>query len=240
MTPLPAKQKTSLHSKKKSNQGNYTPERGKMAITVLLIGKSGSGKSASLRNFKPEELDIINVEGKPLPFRNNFETINTDDYKSVAVAVKNSTKPSIVIDDAGYLITNQFMRGHSSAGSGNAIFTFYNNIADTFWKLITFIKGNGVSAEKIVYIFMHEDQNDFGQIKPKTIGKLLDEKVSIEGMFTIVLRSVYHDGGYYFRTKTDGLDVCKTPIGMFDSDEIPNDLKAVDVAIREYYGLTEG
>ena len=208
-----------------------------MGIPVLIIGKSGSGKSASLRNFQPEEVDIINVEGKPLPFRNNHTTINTDDYKEVAKAVKGSGKPSIVIDDAGYLITNSFMRGHSSTGAGNAIFSFYNDIADNFWKLITFIKGKGVAPDKVVYIMMHEDQNDFGQIKPKTLGKLLDDKVCIEGMFTIVLRSVMHDGAYYFRTRTDGLDVCKTPIGLFEAAEIDNDLKAVDVAIREYYGI---
>lgn len=208
-----------------------------MGIPVLIIGKSGSGKSASLRNFKPEEVDIINVEGKPLPFRNQHETINTDSYKEVAEAVKNSKKSSIVIDDAGYLITNQFMRGHSATGQGNAIFSFYNDIADMFWKLITFIKGNGVADDKIVYIMMHEDQNDFGQIKPKTLGKLLDDKVCIEGMFTIVLRSVFHDGKYFFRTKTDGLDVSKTPIGMFESAEIENDAKAVDDVIRDYYGL---
>ena len=208
-----------------------------MAIPVLIIGKSGSGKSASLRNFTPEEIDIINVEGKPLPFRNNHHTTNTDDYKKVAETVKRSEKPAIVIDDAGYLITNQFMRGHSASGTGNAIFSFYNNIADQFWKLITFVKGKGVSPEKIVYIIMHEDQNDFGQIRPKTLGKILDEKVCLEGMFTIVLRAVFHDGGYYFRTKTDGLDICKTPIGLFDQEEVENDLKAVDKAIRDYYGL---
>ena len=208
-----------------------------MGIPVLIIGKSGSGKSASLRNFKPEEIDIINVEGKPLPFRNTHKTINTDKYKEVAENVKRSEKQSIAIDDAGYLITNSFMRGHSAAGSGNSIFTFYNTIADDFWKLITFIKGKGVAPDKIVYIMMHEDQNDFGQIKPKTLGKMLDEKVCIEGMFTIVLRSVFHDGGYFFKTKTDGLDVCKTPIGMFENAEIENDVKAVATAIREYYGL---
>lgn len=208
-----------------------------MGIPVLIIGKSGSGKSASLRNFKPEEVDIINVEGKPLPFRNQHETINTDSYKEVAEAVKNSKKSSVVIDDAGYLITNQFMRGHSATGQGNAIFSFYNDIADMFWKLITFIKGNGVADDKIVYIMMHEDQNDFGQIKPKTLGKLLDDKVCIEGMFTLVLRSVFHDGKYFFRTRTDGLDVCKTPIGMFEAEEIENDAKAVDDVIRDYYGL---
>ena len=84
---------------------------------------------------------------------------------------------------------------------------------------------------------MHETKNDFGDIKPKSIGKLLDEKVTIEGMFTIVLRSVYHDGGYFFRTHTDGFDVAKSPINMFTEDEVDNDLAFVDEKIRNYYGL---
>ena len=209
-----------------------------MSIPVLIIGKSGTGKSASMRNFKKEEIDVINVESKPLPFRNDFETLNSDNYKDIARAIKNSKKNVVVVDDAGYLLTNNFMRGHASQGGGNAMFNFYNQLADDFWKLITFCKS--LDKDKIVYIVMHEQKNDFGDIKPKSIGKLLDEKVTIEGMFTIVLRSVYHDGGYYFRTHTDGFDVAKSPINMFTEDEVANDLKLVDATIREYYGLKEG
>ena len=117
------------------------------------------------------------------------------------------------------------------------MFNFYNQLADDFWKLITFCKS--LCKEKIIYIIMHEAKNDFGDIKPKSIGKLLDEKVTIEGMFTIVLRSVYHDGGYFFRTHTDGFDVAKSPIGMFKEDEIDNDMKLVDNMVRDYYGLVE-
>ena len=208
-----------------------------MSIPVLLIGKSGTGKSASMRNFKKEEIDVINVESKPLPFRNDFETLNSDNYKDIARAIKNSKKNVVVVDDAGYLLTNNFMRGHASQGGGNAMFNFYNQLADDFWKLITFCKS--LDKDKIVYIVMHEQKNDFGDIKPKSIGKLLDEKVTIEGMFTIVLRSVYHDGGYYFRTHTDGFDVAKSPINMFTEDEVDNDLAFVDKKIRNYYGLVE-
>jgi hypothetical protein len=93
--------------------------------------------------------------------------------------------------------------------------------------------------EKIVFVIMHEEQSDFGQLKPKTIGKILDEKVCIEGLFSIVLRSVYQDGNYWFKTKTDGNDVTKTPMELFNKDIIPNDLKAVTERIREYYGLAE-
>lgn len=207
-----------------------------MAIPVLIIGKSGSGKSASLRNFKEGEIGFINVLKKPLPFKNTFKKFESDDYKAIMNVLKVAKTNSIFIDDAGYLMTNQFMRGHSSAGSGNAIFTFYNTIGDNFWNLIQFIV-NELPSEKIIYLSMHEDKNDFGDIKPKSIGKMLDEKVCIEGMFSIVIRSMFEDNKYRFKLKSDGLDVCKTPIDMFNETFIENDLKIVDKTIREYYNI---
>lgn len=183
-----------------------------MAIPVLIIGKSGSGKSTSLRNFGEKELALVNVIKKPLPFRKKFEsTLETDDYKTIAESIYKTKKKAIVIDDSGYLITNQFMKNHSKAGGGNSVFNLYNDLADRFWNLIEFMK-NKVDQDKIVYFIMHEDKNDAGDIKPKTIGKLLDEKVCIEGMFTIVLRTDIEDGKYIFKTHTDGKDVTKTPI----------------------------
>lgn len=208
-----------------------------MGIPVMVIGKSGSGKSTSIRRFGEKELYLINVLKKPLPFKGKFESMfQTDEYPKVATALKKTPKTALVIDDAGYLITNQFMRGHSSAGGGNGVFTLYNEIGDRFWRLVEYVSQE-LSDEKIVYFMMHEDKADSGDVKPKTIGKLLDEKVCIEGMFTIVLRCISENGGHFFRTKTDGSDVTKTPIGMFEESEIENDLKAVDTIIREYYGL---
>ena len=209
-----------------------------MGIPVLILGRSGSGKSASLRNFQPGEVGIVNVLGKPLPFRNKLQAVQTDDYKKVYTAITKAKTDCIVIDDAGYLMTNQFMRGHSSTGAGNSIFTFYNDLGDQFWHLVRYVVEN-LPPQRIVYFMMHEDKNDFGDVKPKTIGKMLDEKVCVEGMFTIVLRAMLVNGKHVFRTQTDGIDVCKTPIGMFDVDEIDNDLKMVDNAIREYYYLNE-
>ena len=209
-----------------------------MGIPVLIIGKSGSGKSASLRNFQPGEVGIVNVLGKPLPFRNKLQAVQTDDYKKVYTAITKAKTDCIVIDDSGYLMTNQFMRGHSNTGAGNAIFMFYNDLGDQFWHLVRYVVEN-LPLKRVVYFMMHEDKNDFGDVKPKTIGKMLDEKVCVEGMFTIVLRSMLVNGKHVFRTQTDGMDVCKTPIGMFDTDEIDNDLKMVDNAIREYYYLNE-
>lgn len=207
-----------------------------MGIPVLLLGKSGSGKSASLRNFQPGEVGIINVLGKPLPFKGKLPSVVTDSYDMVYTVISKSKTDSIVIDDAGYLMTNQFMRGHASTGAGNAIFSFYNDLGDRFWSLVRFVVEQ-TPENKIVYFIMHEDKNDFGDIKPKTIGKMLDEKVCVEGMFTIVIRSVLSNGKHVFKTQTDGFDVCKTPIGMFEQSEIDNDLKLVDTTIREYYEL---
>jgi hypothetical protein len=207
-----------------------------MAIAVLLMGKSGSGKSTSLRNFKDEDIGLINVLNKPLPFKGKFTSIiATDSYEKIKAILSKATKKTLIIDDASYLLTNQFMKNHSSAGKGNGVFSLYNDIGDQFWRLIEFIKA--MPPEKVVVIIMHEEQSDLGQLKPKTIGKMLDEKVCVEGLFSIVLRSVYQDDNYWFRTKTDGNDVTKTPMDLFDKDLIPNDLSAVTKLIRNYYGI---
>lgn len=205
-----------------------------MGIPVLIVGRSGSGKSTSLRNC--QDFAVFNVLGKPLPFRNQPKTKVTDDYGVIIKGMKVCKAKSIVIDDAGYLMTNQFMRGHSANGGGNAIYGFYNSLADNFWGLVE--QARSLPPEKIVYIMMHTDTDDFGNLKPKTVGKLLDDKVSIEGMCTVVLRSVYADSKYVFLTnKEDDRDIEKSPLGMFEDREIDNDLKMVDNTIREYYGL---
>lgn len=143
---------------------------------------------------------------------------------------------SIVIDDAGYLITNMFMNGHSSRGKGDQIFTFYNEIGDHFWNLIQFISQR-VPADKIVYIMMHEETSDFGDIKPKTIGKMLDEKVCLEGMVTICLRCIIEGSKHLFVTQSANGAVSKSPMGMFEELTIDNDLAYVDQKIREYYEM---
>ena len=208
-----------------------------MGVPILLIGKSGSGKSASLRNFP--EAGVINVMGKPLPFKNAMKTYDSDDYQAVCEMLVRAKAKSIVIDDAGYLITNQFMRGHAVNGTGNAKFNFFDQLADNYWNMIQFIM-NAIPREKIVYVVMHEERNADGDYAPRvTGGKLLVEKVCIEGMFTIAIRSMFENGRYYFRVHSSGEDIAKTPMGMFDTDEIDNDLKLVDDKIREYYNFKE-
>lgn len=207
-----------------------------MAVPILIIGKSGTGKSTSMRNCAGNpDWNLIRVLNKPLPFKGKVDGWNTDDYQTVMKCLAQSKAKNVVLDDAGYLITNMFMSKHSSAGAGNGVFTLYNQIGDHFWNLIQYIVK--LPEDKIVYVIMHEDINDFGQIKPKTIGKLLDEKVCIEGMFTIVLRCIEESGKHLFVTQAADGAVSKSPMGMFDTLTIDNDLLLVEKAVREYYEI---
>lgn len=208
-----------------------------MAIPVMIMGRSGTGKSTSMRNcVDDKDWNLIKVLDKPLPFKGKIPAAVTDEYGTVMKTLSGSKAKSIVIDDAGYLITNYFMKNHSSKGQGNAIFTMYNTLADNFWNLVQFIS-NSLPQEKIVYIIMHEDSDDNGNVRPKTIGKLLDEKICLEGMFTIVLRCIEENNKHVFVTQSDAGAVSKSPIGMFEDLEIDNDLKIVDEAIRKYYEI---
>lgn len=206
-----------------------------MSIPVLIIGKSGSGKSASLRNLDPARVGLFNVLGKPLPFRGQFQQIQTDDPAQIAQRIQKGKREIYIVDDAGYLFTNNFMRGHSDKGKGSQKFDFYNDLADSFWRLINAITSAPGSAR--VYVMMHEDVSENGDVKPKTIGRLIDEKVCLEGMFTICLRAMLSNGKHVFRTQSNGLDTAKSPMGMFDDEEIDNDLNMIDCKICEYYEM---
>ena len=205
-------------------------EKNMNSVPVLLIGQSGSGKSTSLRNFKGDEVAVVNVLGKPLPFKSDIKAGKCDDYATILKAIANTPKKTIVIDDANYLITNEFMNKSSVKG-----FDKYNEMGNNFFNLINGIKN--IQGGKTVYLIMHEDTDENGNVKPKTIGKLLDDKVNIQGMFTICIRAMFDNGNYIFRLKTNGQDCVKTPFGMFESDSMENDLKAFDEVVREYYEL---
>lgn len=200
------------------------------SVPVLLIGQSGSGKSTSLRNFTKEEVAVVNVLGKPLPFKSDIKAPKLDDYQAILKAIAGTSKKTIVIDDANYLITNEFMGKSSVKG-----FDKYNEMGNNFFNLINGIKN--IAGGKTVYLIMHEDTDENGNVKPKTIGKLLDDKVNIQGMFTVCIRSMFDNGNYIFRLKTNGQDCVKTPFGMFENDTMENDLKEFDKVIREYYDL---
>lgn len=201
-----------------------------MGIPVLILGESGTGKSASLRNFKLSDLKVINVANKPLPFKNKFESISTDDYKTIIKELKLNKKKVSVIDDAQYLMANEFMRRATERG-----FDKFTEIAQNFWNLVNVVKD--LPADQVVYFLAHIERDANGNEKIKTIGKLLDEKITVEGMFTIVLKTNVTDGQYSFVTQNSGHDTVKSPIGMFPSVVIDNDLKYVDEKIRNYYEI---
>lgn len=202
-----------------------------MGLAILVLGFSGSGKSASLRNFSSDELALVNVNGKQLPFRTQFKSvINSDNYKEISDFITKQKVKSIAIDDTQYLMANEFMRRSKETG-----FQKFTDIGKNFWELVKLVET--LPADTIVYFLNHIETDENGRQKAKTIGKLLDEKITVEGMFTTVLKTVVADGKYLFATQTDGTDTCKSPIGLFDTMYINNDLKLVDDTLRIYYHL---
>lgn len=208
-----------------------------MGVAVLVYGKSGSGKSRSLKNFASDEILYVNVEGKPLPFRGKFKytlsTCNTETIFNQLEKMPTVGIKTAVIDDAGYIMTEYFMANHRNKKQG-ASFEMYDEIADRMFNLIRIARLD-LPSDAIVYILMHEDTSDYGEVSLRTIGKLLDRKVCLEGMVTIAIRCTVSKGKHVFQTVTNGNDITKTPEGLFDEKEIENDLKKVDLAIRDYY-----
>ena len=209
---------------------------------VLLMGASGSGKSTSLRNLPAEETAIINITNKPMPFRNkdnkkivclkDIEAKDYDElYKKIIQAIKGTSKRIVVVDDSSYMMS--FENFEKATNKGYDKFT---TMAKNYYDLIK--SAISCDGEKIVYIITHEEIDDVNQLyRPKTIGKMLSNQLVIEGLFSIVLRSVYKNGEYIFQTQNDGTSVCKSPMDMFEQKEMPNDLFEVDKLIREYYGF---
>lgn len=208
-----------------------------MGMPVLIYGKSGSGKSRSIKNFAEDEIFLVNVERKFLPFRKRFKYLyESDDSQRIQQGLKKMPTKTAVIDDAGYILTNIFMRENGRNKSGSGVFDTYNKIGYDFWSLFEFIKTE-LPKEKIVYIIMHDETDDYGNTKLKMLGKLLEQKVCVEGMVTICLRCITDEKGHHFVTNSGGNDISKSPEEMFDKLIIDNDLKFVDTVIREYYGI---
>ena len=204
-----------------------------MAILTLIYGQSGTGKSTSLRNLPHDKVAVINVSGKPLPFRNPMKTAKTDNYTQITAFIrKEDAPPIIVIDDFTYLMVNEFMRNAKVQG-----YQKFTDLAKNVDDLV--LACAALPDDKTIYLLGHSELDVNGNEKFKTIGKLLDEKVTLEGRFTNVLKTVVKDGKYYFSTHNSGMDTVKTPMGMFDEDLIDNDLYEVDKRIRAYWNMPE-
>lgn len=199
------------------------------------MGESGSGKSASLRNFAPNEISVFNVTSKPLPFKQGktkIPKIDNATYTDIANALANPNKRAYVIDDAGYLLSFEMFKRANETG-----YSKFTDMAKNFFDMLDFINTK-LPNDIIVYITMHtEDDSEMHRVKVKTIGKMLDQNLKIEGLFSIVLRAVQTEDGYKFVTRDDMVSTAKSPIGMWEEDMIDNDLKAVDATIREYYDM---
>ena len=205
-----------------------------MSISTIILGESGTGKTTSLRNLNPDEVALIQVIKKPLPFRSaGWMPYVTDSWekiiKGMNLAVEKGRK-IIVIDDFQYVMANEFMRRSQERG-----FDKFTEIGNHAWEIYN-VAGT-LPDDVRVYLLSHTQESDNGTVKLKTIGKMLDEKITPEGMFTIVLRTVVSDGQHFFRTRNSGNDTVKSPIGLFETDIIDNDLAFVDKEICNYYSI---
>ena len=214
-----------------------------MGIPIYILGPSGSGKSTSLRNLNPDDIMVIKVINKRLPFNESklltwdkdlkkgskFSTDNYEVIKALLSRMEEVGKKIVIIDDIQYLMANEFMRRASEKG-----FDKFTQIGQSMWDLLDFIQ-NKIDPDMRVYMLSHIDEED-GRQKIKTIGKLLDNTICLEGLATIVLGSTKIKDDYLFETQTNGRNTLKSPIGMFEQTE-PNDLAIIDKKIVDFYEI---
>ena len=203
-----------------------------MGVPVLILGASGSGKSASLRNFDTEEIGIYNVASKPLPFRKQMMLVNHVSYDRIMASLQANKLKRYAIDDSQYLMAFDLFDRVKEIG-----YQKFTDCAKKFYDLIQTVI-NKTSDDTIVYFLHHTERTDDGHVKAKTSGKMLDNQLTLEGLFSIVLLADTDGKEHNFITQSDGFTTAKSPMEMF-APVIPNDLKAVDTAIREYYGLNQ-
>lgn len=210
-----------------------------MAITTLILGFTGEGKSYSMKNLNPADTGIIQITNKPLPFKNNKELSKrirvTDYWETVIESLLKAKSSVIVIDDFQYLMVNEQLGMAMENLKGDAVYAHYRHLAYKSWAVLD-CAINRVAPNKRVYILSHLDE-DNGRQKMRTIGKMFDNIVMPEAMVTTVLQTKIQDGHHYFQTKNNGFNIVKTPEDMFSSDLIPNDLNFVDDHICQYYDI---
>ena len=201
-----------------------------MGVPVLILGASGSGKSASLRNFEPTEIGIYNVASKPLPFRKQMMLVNHVNYDRITAGLKSNKLRCYAIDDSQYLMAFSLFDRAKETG-----YQKFTDCALNFYNLVQTVINN-TSKDTVVYFLHHTERDDSGHIKAKTSGKMLDNQLTLEGLFSIVLLCETDGQRHWFTTQSDGFTTAKSPMEMFEP-QIPNDLKMVDTTIRNYYGF---
>ena len=201
-----------------------------MGVPVLVLGASGSGKSTSMRNFEESEIGIFNVAGKPLPFRKKLPKVDNSTYAAIYKVLNEPKLKKYVIDDSQYLMAFESFDHAKETGYGK-----FTNMALNFRNLIDFIIRR-TPADCIVYMLHHTELSEDGTLTAKTLGKMLDNQLTVEGLFSIVLLCQVEGSEHYFITNSDGSNPAKSPMDMFEM-KIENDLKFVDTTIREYYEI---
>lgn len=201
-----------------------------MGIPVLILGESGSGKTYAIKNMDPDKVGVFLVEKPRLPFRKEFKCKRNATYMDILRTLADPKLKQYVIDDSQYLLVNEFFDRAGEVG-----YQKFTDMALNFRNLIHFVT-NKAPDDVIVYFLHHTETDGNGKVKAKTIGRMLDEKLTVEGCFDIVLRTEIDPEGHWFRTQSNGSDTTKSPEEMFPI-RIPNDLNLVDSTIREYYGM---
>lgn len=213
-----------------------------MSIATLVLGSSGTGKSTSLQHLDPSKTLLIQCINKPLPFRSkewipvtkenpSGNVFRTDDPAKIVAAMQRSKQEIVVVDDWQASMVNQLMARSAERG-----YDKFSDLAKGAWDV--FNAAGSLADHRRVYMLSHTQADDAGNIRMKTVGKMVDQTLVPEGYFTIVLRTEVINGRYLFSTQTNGMDCCKSPINMFADQHIDNDLNMVDNTITEFYGIT--
>lgn len=212
-----------------------------MSIATMILGESGTGKSTAMRNLDPANVLLIQAVSKPLPFRNRWQAITktnpagsiyvTDDSRKIVSAMQRTDRKIIILDDFQYVLANEFMRRNQEKG-----YDKFNDIGRNAWDILN--AASNLAPDVRVYIVGHTSTDESGKVRAKTIGRMLDDKITVEGLFTIVLRTAVINGQYYFSTLNSGYDTVKSPLGLFGAEHIDNDLQSVDSEICQYFNLT--
>lgn len=203
-----------------------------MGVPVLIAGKSASGKTYGIKGLPPNETGIFSVEKGRLPFKGDFKVKTRATYRDINSIFKEPKLKRYVIDDSQYLLVNELFDRAKEVGYGK-----YTDMAVNFRNLIHNV--NYLLPDDVIVYFLHHTETDpnTGEVKAKTVGKMIDQYLTLEGCFDIVLFAEVDSEGHHFITQSDGMTTAKSPEGMFPSLKIPNDLGVVDKAIRDFWGL---
>lgn len=209
-----------------------------MAEKLLIIGRSGTGKSTSIRNLDRESTAILKGVNKKLPFRKGdteFKSMYIPNVQEmvnvIAQVIKNPKYKTIIIDDLFYISSYENFRRVGEKG-----YTKFTDIAKNLFDIITI--PDMIQRDDLTFIFLtHSDTNpNTMETDVKTIGKMVDSQLGVAGLFTVVLETAIIDGEYKFLTHNiNGNSVVKSPLGMFEDDYIENDLNLVLKAMKDYY-----